>query len=184
MRHIENWIRNILMKTKAKFSGQDLCKECGLCCTSFFSKGFVADEKEMLTVIRFGGEVFIDSDGEQCFYQPCPGYNERCSVYPNHPLACKHFECRLLKKLLRGEIAQEEALALVIQMKEAVVLIDNSLLSLFGKREGTTIKYMQQFFNHAKLEYEEHYFKQDYAHVMEAHAVYMWLRKQHFDNPE
>jgi len=35
------------------------------------------------------------------FRQPCPLYGEqRCSVYPNHPLTCQVYQCDLLKKFL------------------------------------------------------------------------------------
>jgi len=162
-------------------TAKQLCATCGLCCTSFFSTGYVSNEEEKQTVEEFGGELFNNEDGQLCFRQPCPAYNGNCTVYPNHPLSCQGFECALLKQLLRGEITLEHAVSLVQQTQEAVSQVDATLFPLLGDRKIPTIDYMRQFFILLEDEKNTKGFKQSYAKALAAHAVFMFLRNKYFD---
>ena len=171
------------MMSNSKHDGQSLCRKCGLCCTSFFSTGYVDNDDEKHTIEGFRGEFFSDEKGQLCFRQPCPGYNNGCSVHPNHPRSCKGFECALLKQLLKGEIDIEPALSLVKQTQQAVAQIDKGLFNLLGERTVTTGEYLLQFNEHAGQEEDEKEFKKRYTDILKAHAVFMFLRGRYFDEP-
>ena len=49
--------------------------------------------------------------GKQCFRQPCPGFDGRlCRLYAERPERCRTFACRLLQRVIAGELAPAAAL--------------------------------------------------------------------------
>lgn len=163
---------------------QQLCTTCGLCCSSFFSVGYISSKDEKYTVEKFGGELFNNEKGQLCFRQPCPAYHGNCSIYPNHPASCQGFECTLLKKLRHDEITLEHAISLVQQTKDVVSQIDETLASLLGKRKVSTIYYMQQFYKLLEIKRENIRFKHRYKKALGSYAVFMFMRKKYFPPPD
>lgn len=157
-----------------------LCTACGLCCTAFFSKGFIQNKTELGIVKGFGGAIYTDEEEQLCFHQPCPAHHGSCSVYPEHPASCQRFECALLKQLKSGEIMLGSALSHVQSIQGAISQIDITLLPLLGVRNVTTIDYMRQFFRRFESENNIKALKQHYAPALLAHAVYIFLRNKYF----
>ncbi len=169
------------MTTDLEEQANYLCKSCGLCCTSFFSKGYIQNDREKAVVKKFGGKSFTDADGYLCFEQPCPAYEGICSVYPDHPLSCKNYACTLLKLLRNNDINIEYALKIVDEIQSAISQIDETLMPFLGKRNDTIRNYMRIFYKKIEQYDNPKQHKQHYYKALSSHAVYMYLRNKYFD---
>jgi hypothetical protein len=113
-------------KAFGKTSGSSdptLCLTCGLCCNGVLHTRTIVKPGEIESLRALG--LTIEAKGDQlCFRQPCLLYREqRCSVYPNHPGACRAYQCNLLKKFLAGTITLEQGAHTIQRAHELVSAI-------------------------------------------------------------
>jgi Fe-S-cluster containining protein len=95
-----------------------LCLACGFCCNGvLFTRVTVhPDEIERVRALGLVLETFRDGPG---FRQPCSLYRESCcSVYPHHPIGCRAYHCKLLKKYLAGTVTHEQAAQTIQSARE------------------------------------------------------------------
>jgi Fe-S-cluster containining protein len=102
-----------------------LCQACGLCCNGvlFHTVRLRADDSpEELTAL---GLRLKRKRGEDWLLQPCPAFRTtKCSIYPQRPARCRLFECRLLRKVASGEIAEETARGRIREVQQRVERLD------------------------------------------------------------
>lgn len=94
---------------------QSLCVRCGLCCngTIFeWARVFEDDDLTRLTAERF---VLLATPENSRFALPCHHQQGRvCSIYRQwRPQICHTFRCALLRRLAAGEVAWDEAHAII-----------------------------------------------------------------------
>ena len=161
-----------------KEQSSELCTSCGLCCYAFHNIGFVQNEQEEQIIKGFGGTIFTDYTGKLSFKQPCPAFNGVCSVYPNHPISCKKYECELLRPTRNDNIEFVKAKEIIKNTKKEVEIIDSSLESLLGRRTVTVDDYIGLFLK--KAEKNKH-LKDEYKDLLLHFGVYKYLRINYFD---
>ncbi len=167
------------MQSKEKEQeASELCQSCGLCCYAFHNLGLVQNEKEKQIVEGFGGELFTNKAGKLSFRQPCPAYDGKCSVYPDHPLSCRQYRCKLLDTLLKGERTFNEARRIVEKTKQEVETIDTSLLPLLGERSIIVDEYINLFFETVK---NDDLLKKRYQNALIHFGIYKHYRSNYFD---
>jgi len=155
-----------------------LCTDCGLCCYAFHNLGLIQNDKEKKTVENFGGELFYNKAGKLSFRQPCPAYNGICTVYPNHPISCKNYECKLLRMVKKKEMGTEKAEEIIRKIKVEIDLIDKTLTPLLGRRTVIVDDYISEFFEKLK---ENTALKKEYQSLLIHFGIYQHLRLTYFD---
>ena len=128
---------------------QGLCIRCGLCCKgAIFNRVDLRENENAHSFERSGFDLLLDEKGYY-FLQPCTLHREgRCIVYEaGCPSICRDFQCRLLRRCLRGRIEWDEAAGIA---KKA-----NEMLSKIIESSGDTerlqgfvgvVKYVNQNF--------------------------------------
>ena len=103
--------------------GSRLCLACGLCCQGLLHEWAQLDPGETADAERLGLPTFLHPQGPG-FTLPCPRHREgRCTVYDERPSPCRGFRCKLLRRYLAGEVAWEEGLRRIEQVKQLVAAI-------------------------------------------------------------
>ena len=161
-----------------KEESSELCTSCGLCCFAFHNMGFIQNEQEEQIIKDFGGTIFTNHTGKLSFKQPCPAFNGVCSVYPNHPISCKKYECELLRPTKNYDIGLNKVKEIIKNTKKEVEIIDSSLKSLLGTRTVTVDDYIGLFFEKAK---KNKNLKNEYKDLLLHFGVYKYLRINYFD---
>ena len=100
--------------------GSRLCLACGLCCQGLLHEWAHLEPGETADAERLGLPTFMHPQGPG-FTLPCPRHHEgRCTVYDERPSPCSGFRCKLLRRYLAGEVAWEEGLRRIEQVKRLV----------------------------------------------------------------
>ena len=103
--------------------GSHLCLACGLCCQGLLHDWAQLEPGETAAAERLGLPTFAHPQGPG-FTLPCPRHREgRCTVYDERPSPCSGFRCKLLRRYLAGEVAWEESLLRIEQVKQLVAAI-------------------------------------------------------------
>lgn len=91
-----------------------LCPACGLCCNGVLfadvelQRGAEADRLQALGVKLFA------KGGKRRFSQPCQCFDGKlCRIYADRPERCRTFECRLLKRVIAGELPADVSLKFI-----------------------------------------------------------------------
>jgi len=89
---------------------------CGLCCDGTLI-GFVQVEQDELPAVR---EVMTieEENGIGFFLQPCQKYCNGCTIYADRPSNCDKFNCGLLKSVQQEDLAFDEALKTIDEVKQ------------------------------------------------------------------
>ncbi len=88
-----------------------LCPACGFCCNGVLFADVELQRSDDAARLRALGLRFAAKGGKQCFCQPCPGFDGRlCRLYAERPERCRTFACRLLQRVIAGELAPAAAL--------------------------------------------------------------------------
>jgi len=89
---------------------------CGLCCDGTLI-GFVQLEQDELPAVR---EVMTieEENGIGFFLQPCQKYCNGCTIYADRPSNCDKFNCGLLKSVQQEDLAFDEALKTIDEVKQ------------------------------------------------------------------
>lgn len=106
----------------------NICLACGLCCDGSLI-GFVELQKEEIPKIKKLMDV-EDSHGNGFFLQPCKKYCNGCTIYENRPSNCDKFNCGLLQSVNQNEIAFEDALLKVQEVKDRKAVIQKQIALL------------------------------------------------------
>jgi Fe-S-cluster containining protein len=96
-----------------------LCTRCGLCCDgTFFGDVELHGRAESTRLLALGLPV-DDGDGDaDVLPLPCAALRgTRCSVYAHRPSTCRQFECGLLQRVRRGEVAVARAVARIVSAR-------------------------------------------------------------------
>ena len=101
---------------------ENICVSCGLCCDGTLI-GFVQLDRDELPVLRELKEI-EEVDGNGFFLQPCSNLgSEGCTIYAQRPTNCDKFNCHLITRVAKKELAFDaaiERLNVVRQKKEAL----------------------------------------------------------------
>jgi len=109
---------------KLASKGSQLCLSCGLCCQGLLQDHHRLETGETELATRIGLPLHGEDNRSKAFSLPCALYREdKCSVYPNRPRACRDYQCDVLKKYLQGTTSLEQSLALVKSAKELMSAI-------------------------------------------------------------
>ena len=103
-----------------------LCLACGLCCTDALHEHVEVRPEELHVIGRLGVTIEPVGDAGVGFRLPCVLYeNGCCSAYSHRPSACRTYRCVLLRRLERGHVSLERALAIVSDAKALIADIDD-----------------------------------------------------------
>jgi Fe-S-cluster containining protein len=108
------------MNPDNKLAGEKLCKKCRLCCEGVFHE-FADLETDDDFRIAKKANIPIElykATNKYVFTLPCPAFNGLCSIYPERPSVCSGHMCDLLKSVICGNMAIEDALNLVKKMQD------------------------------------------------------------------
>lgn len=88
-----------------------LCPTCGFCCNGVLFADVELQRSDDAARLRALGLRLAAKGGKRCFRQPCPGFDGRlCRLYAERPERCRTFACRLLQRVIAGELAPAAAL--------------------------------------------------------------------------
>jgi Fe-S-cluster containining protein len=113
-----------------------LCTKCGLCCDgSLFADVELGGRREVDRIELLGLEVEDGGAGREVLILPCAALRgTRCGVYALRPACCRSFECGLLQRARRGEIAVGRAMETIATTRAAVARV-KGILARLGERD-------------------------------------------------
>lgn len=107
-------------------SSSTLCLSCGLCCIDALHEHVEVRPEELHVIGRLGVTIEPVTDGGVGFRLPCLLYqNGCCTAYSHRPSACRTYRCVLLRRLDRGDVTLERALAIVSEAKALIAEIED-----------------------------------------------------------
>jgi hypothetical protein len=109
--------------------GSDLCLSCGLCCRGVLHNNAYVEEYEINKVRELSLSYFKKTSGKSAFRLPCKLFiANKCSIYrESRPSTCENYRCKLLKRLLTGEININESKQVVSKIENLVKSIESQL---------------------------------------------------------
>lgn len=101
---------------------QTLCKACGMCCNGQLFIWVKLRPAELDPAEALGLTVFRSDPTQRGFAQPCQLWKGLCVIYdtPNYPRACRAYQCKLLKALMKEAVSLPEALTVVEQAQALI----------------------------------------------------------------
>jgi uncharacterized protein len=127
-------------------NSSDICVACGLCCDGqLFDHGRMhPGEQPLCASLGMGTEE--PADDFPRFLLPCPRHSKEtgCTVYDRRPITCRNFRCRLLKKHDAQRVSDEEALAIIGNVKalDWHQTLRPALLELAPEANGTVGRHL------------------------------------------
>ena len=98
-----------------------LCAACGLCCNGVLFTIVQLQPADSPKQLASLGLKLTHKKKRHFFQQPCPMFREsQCAIYQNRPERCRLFECRQLKQVAAGQIAEATALATIADARRRV----------------------------------------------------------------
>ena len=89
----------------------ELCPACGFCCDGVLFADVELQQGDNPARLKALGVELFSKRSKQRFVQPCACFDGGlCGIYADRPKRCRTFECRLLKRVLAGELATAAAL--------------------------------------------------------------------------
>ncbi|WP_395749764.1 YkgJ family cysteine cluster protein [Prosthecobacter sp.] len=112
-----------------------LCAACGMCCDGTMFQIVRMQPGEVPAELGRLGLKIRCREGEYFMEQPCSALVEkRCTVYEKRPVRCRLFNCQQLARVERGEIAETEAMTMIVETR-AMVERARALIEQCGLRE-------------------------------------------------
>jgi Putative zinc- or iron-chelating domain len=134
-------VKSTIIKNSAKESSE-LCQECSMCCTGVIFSHVTISKKAHDKLPKANGK-FKGDDFKMSF--PCQYIQEgSCTVYTERPNRCKTYSCKLLDKVIRGEIPFEKANQITTITKKQVVLLRETM-ALILNIETTNLTLQRNF---------------------------------------
>mgnify|MGYP000214895009 CR=1 FL=1 len=92
--------------------GRSLCTSCGICCSGKLFSYVDISKEEANQLANLGMDVY--GEKSKNFKQPCTSFGSSgCSIYSSRPAVCRKYQCRLLKDVIKGARALDEAMQTV-----------------------------------------------------------------------
>lgn len=102
-----------------------LCLSCGLCCNGVLFHTVQLQPSDSARELSALGLRIVRRRGRDCFLQPCAALEGNvCTIYAERPERCRRFECRQLRGMRAGRIAEVEAMRKIQEVKERVSRLD------------------------------------------------------------
>jgi Fe-S-cluster containining protein len=111
--------------------GFALCRTCGMCCAwALFGRLPLRRDETGWASSRH--VALLQRGNDLSIRLPCAMLEVRgtalvCADYAHRPVGCRHFECQVLSRYLRGELSTEDAGAQVHRLRELVTSIETRL---------------------------------------------------------
>lgn len=171
------------MSTTSKITSQDeqdLCVSCGFCCdkTLFDVARLYDDEKSF--------ENFTETDVEglegRTFMLPCVYFDCKCTIYNQvKPRICSKFKCKLLKKVIAGEIEKPIATKVILEAKRLRDDVVSDYLSFFGKKKPFRDIFIESFKDESYDSHPEKKIIKYKAHLLDILLSKEFKSKESFD---
>ena len=88
-----------------------LCPACGMCCNGVLFADVELRRGDDAARLRTLGVKLFAKGGKRRFAQPCTCFDGKlCRIYAERPERCRTFECRLLQRVMAGELSEAAAL--------------------------------------------------------------------------
>ena len=114
-----------------------LCLACGFCCNGVLFADVELQRGDDVSRLRALGLEFFVKGSKRKFSQPCACLDGMlCRIYAQRPERCRTFECRLLKRVMAGELMAEAALQSIAAAGKAVKLVRRLVCDL-GETDET-----------------------------------------------
>ena len=164
-------------------NGEKLCKECGLCCERVFHNfAFIIDKNDCLIAQKASIPIEYNKyENIISFSLPCPVFDELCSIYPERPSVCIGHKCDLLKKVLYDKMVLEDALVIVIKMKNILHKLLPELQTLARNDKANNPSHLMNILldsmedEHSRIE-----FKKANKQLIMDFTVFRFLKKKYF----
>jgi Fe-S-cluster containining protein len=99
------------LRTEGSKAVAALCPACGFCCNGVLFADVELQRGDAPARLRALGVKRFAKGGKRRFGQPCACFDgEFCRIYAERPERCRTFECRLLKRVMTGELSSVTAL--------------------------------------------------------------------------
>ena len=113
-------------------AGMRLCAACGLCCNGVMFHSMELQPSDQLKELLSLGMKLKKKRKQVLILQPCSAYKDSCcAIYAQRPQRCRLFACRQLLRVRSGEIAEQDALEKISDVKSRIDSLDE-LLDLAG----------------------------------------------------
>lgn len=95
-----------------------LCAACGMCCDgTMFHDVRLQESDDPKDLLELGFKL-RRKKRRYLFQQPCQAFRGSCcSIYDDRPERCRVFECKVLVRMKRGELAEADAFRVVEQAR-------------------------------------------------------------------
>lgn len=114
---------------------ETLCVRCGLCCNGVLFADVELRAGDDPAGLTEAGVPLHYRRGKIKFPQPCPCLeNGRCRIYPERPVRCRTFDCRLLQRAMAGKLPLAEARYIIRNTREQVERV-RRLVRALGQRD-------------------------------------------------
>ncbi len=164
-------------------SGEKLCLACGLCCDGTLFKGAVIEKNEGLK-IHSQLDLTVDKEKNR-FMLPCHLHDPEvgCTVYGQvRPRVCGNFRCKLLKRLHKGKVSEQEALKIVVKTKALKKQVVSEIIKRASFIEPLTL--IEKFILVFKSSHEDPYFRRTNAKLFIAYVALRKMLEKHFYKTE
>lgn len=97
-----------------------LCPACGFCCNGVLFADVELQRGAEVDLLQALGVKLVAKGGKRRFSQPCQFFEGKlCCIYADRPERCRTFECRLLKRVIVGELTADAALKAIASAARA-----------------------------------------------------------------
>lgn len=161
---------------------QQICVNCGFCCdhTLFDIAGIRSGEELPEKFVHLEEK----KDGQRFFKLPCPYFDSKCTIYQEEKaIVCGQFRCKVLKDLEKGELSENTALQIVLEIKKQ----RDSLVQVYEELMGEKVTFrnmrwkLQVLFADGKLNDDEQVLYQKML-LLDVHLGQNFRSKESFDN--
>ncbi|NOR58766.1 MAG: hypothetical protein GQ474_09620 [Sulfurimonas sp.] len=136
-------VKSTLINNSAKESSE-LCQECSMCCTGVIFSHVTISKNAHNRLPQAKGKI---KGGNFKMSFPCQYIQEgSCTVYTERPNRCKTYSCKLLDKVISGEIPFEQANQITTTTKKQVELL-RATIALILNIETTNATLQRNFRN-------------------------------------
>lgn len=175
--------RYTIMNETDLLKGEELCKECGLCCQGVFHPTALLYTKEDISIAKNANITFdFNKDLKSyMFALPCPAFDSICSIYPNRPSVCSVHKCDLLKTVMNGTCTLENALIQVKKIKKILTTLIPKLKNINNNNETSYPRdLVKNIFESFKNDQAKIEFKQENKKILMEYGAFCILEEKYF----
>ncbi len=171
------------MNQKNLLKGEELCKECGLCCRGIFhTYAYLYTDDDIRIAKKENIPIIFNNEiNHNAFTLPCPVFNGLCSIYSERPSVCGAHKCDLLESVLCDDITIEASLHVVKKMQDILNDILPELKDLTrNTASNNPVKLMNNAYDSLGDESSVNKFKKKHATLLIKYGVFNFLRHKYF----